>query len=275
MRQLGIYRSVEYKIEKLTLHGEAIVSTRSLSQAQLRDVQATLRPLSRLLPRFERTWPVTVCVADARLVTYNADLLGCALVTLAMSAGFLCAGAYGPRFISIYAIPSVSMYPTLRVGDALLVEKVSLRRRPPTDGEIVLFRPPRRLQRMLRAGTSRTSRQGTKARDISQQPDGVLTWSHSVMRRNDLFVKRVVAVAGDIIEIRGKKVLVNGDVVDKAAPGSPNVAPRAIPEGYLFVVGDNAEHSLDSRFFGLLPVDCVVGRPVARIFPLDRFEIGV
>lgn len=258
MRQRGVYRSVEYRIENLTLDGAPISSTRHLSRRRLPDVVATLRPQNRLLPRFERPWPVAVSLADARLLSYAADLLCCALVTLALSASFLCIGAFGPRVISIYSIPTASMYPTLRVGDALLVEKVSLRSRPPRDGEIVLFRPPLRLRRLLRPDA----------------PDEAPR-SRRLLHRNDLFVKRVVAVAGDILEVRASKVVVNGVAVDPAAPGSPIVPPRRVPDGFVFVVGDNPQHSLDSRFWGLLPVDNVVGRPVARIFPLDRLEIGV
>lgn len=264
MRQRGVYRSVEYRLESLTLHNAPLSSTRGLAAADLPAITATLRPLKALLPRFERAWPVVVPLEDARLVPYYTDVFACALVTLAVSAGFLLGGVFGPRLVAVYSIPSESMYPTLRVGDALLVEKMSLRTRPPADGEIVLFRPPTRLQRIVRARAP-----------AGQEGGGVLRWSEAVLRRNDLFVKRVVAIAGDVIEIRGKCVRVNGVVVDKAAPGSPNVRPITIPDGFLFVVGDNADHSLDSRFWGLLPVECVVGRPVARVFPLDRIDIGV
>lgn len=263
MRQKGVYRSVEYVVERLTLDGELLPSTSHIDRNRLRDVVATLRPLNRLLPRFERNWPVVVTVAEACLFSYKADLLSCALVTLAMSASFLGVGAFGPRFMSIYAIPSASMYPTLHVGDALLVEKLSLRKAPPHKGEIILFRPPSRLVRIMRAAHEREVGAGA-------------VWQESIsLRRNVLFVKRVAAVGGDVIEVRGKYVRVNGITVDRAAPGSPEVAPRRIPDGFLFVVGDNADRSIDSRYWGLLPVEYVVGRPVARIFPLDRLDVGV
>lgn len=263
MRQKGVYRSVEYVIERLTLDDELLLSTSHLDPSRLRDAVATLRPLNRLLPRFERNWPVAVTVAEAGLFSYKADLLSCALVTLAMSASFLGVGLFGPRVMSIYSIPSASMYPTLHVGDALLVEKLSLRNAPPHRGEIILFRPPSRLVRILRA--AHESDVGTG-----------LFWQKGLsLRRNVLFVKRVAAVGGDVIEVHGKVVRVNGIVVDKAAPGSPEVAPRRIPDSFLFVVGDNAERSIDSRYWGLLPVENVVGRPVARIFPLDRLDIDV
>lgn len=263
MRQKGVYRSVEYVVERLTLDDEYVLSTRYIDPSRISDVVATFRPLSRLLPRFEREWPVTATVAEAGLFTYKADLLSCALVTLAMSASFLGLGAFGPRIISIYSIPSTSMYPTLHVGDALLVEKLSIRSVPPHKGEIVFFRPPSRLVRIMRSAHENGA------------TSSILSRKGLNLRRNVLFVKRVAAVAGDIIEIRGRDVLVNGLKVDEAAPRSPNVAPRRIPEGFLFVIGDNAKRSIDSRYWGLLPVDYVVGRPVARIFPLDRLDVDV
>lgn len=263
MRQKGIYRSVEYVVERLTLDNEDIPSIQAADPLRHHDVVATLRPVNRLLPRFEREWPVSVKVHDACLFSYTADLLSCALVTLAVSAAFLGVGAFGPQFVSIYSIPSSSMYPTLHIGDALLVEKISIHSTAPHRGEIVLFRPPERLLRIIRSSHEDAA------------TASVMTTTGLNLKRKTLFVKRVVAVGGDIIEVRGKDVRVNGVKIDEAAPGSPNVAPRKIPDGFLFVIGDNARRSIDSRYWGLLPVDYVVGRPVARIFPLDRFDINV
>lgn len=263
MRQKGVYRSVEYTIERLTLDDEDVDTTRVVDRTRHRDVVATLRPAKRLLPRFEREWPVSVTVQDACLFSYTADLLSCALVTLAVSAVFLGVGAFGPTFVSIYSIPSTSMYPTLHVGDALLVEKISVHSTPPHRGEIVLFRPPNRLMRIIRSAHQNAA------------TAHAMTSTGMTLRRNTLFVKRVAAVGGDIIEVRGRDVRVNGVKVDESAPGSPNVAPRKIPDGFLFVIGDNAKRSIDSRYWGLLPVDNVVGRPVARIFPLDRLDMNV
>lgn len=260
MRKLGVYRSVEYRIEQMTLDSLPITSTYQIPAYRIPDVVTTLQPLSRLLPRFERKWPVKVSVREAKLVSYKADLINCALVTLGLAGGFLSIGMFGPRFVATYAIPSSSMAPTLKAGDALLVEKVSLRKKPPRRGEIVLFRPPQKLQSMMQ---------------LDHYHNGKLGGERIRGRGNVLFVKRVAAVGGDEIELRGMEVRVNGVVVDRAVAGCVEVALQRVPEGYLFVVGDNAERSVDSRYWGLLPVECVMGRPVARIFPPDRWEIGV
>eukprot|EP00177_Eucheuma_denticulatum_P000526 GFKZ01000944.1.p1 GENE.GFKZ01000944.1~~GFKZ01000944.1.p1 ORF type:complete len:322 (+),score=12.00 GFKZ01000944.1:128-1093(+) len=257
MRRHGVYRSVEYRIEYMTLDSGLITSTTQIPSGRIPDVIVAIRPLKRLLPRFEREWPVKVSVREAGLISYEADLLNCTLVTMVVAACFIGVGVFGPRFVSLYSISSTSMTPTLQVGDALLVEKVSLQNHPPRRGEIVLFRPPRRLVKII------------DENEISRKGPG---WNN---RGGALFVKRVIAVGGDVAEIRGLEVLVNGIVVDKAAPFSPDVKPLTIPEGFLFVVGDNPDRSIDSRYWGLLPVDYVVGRPIARLFPLDRFGVGV
>lgn len=252
MKRLGVYRSVEYVVESLTLDGSEIDTTDRLPPAKRPDVIATLRPLNPLLPRFERRWPVAVSLKDAKLWSYKQDLISCTMVTLAVSAMFVLSSLKAPDVMGIYSIPSHSMEPSLRVGDALLVEKISLLSVPPHRGEIVLFHPTSRLMKIFAEA------------DPEQR-----------LRRNDLFVKRVVATSGDIIAIMKGGVFVNGVRVDDAVPQSPYVTPHKIPEGYVFVVGDNPDHSVDSRYWGLLPVDCVVGRPIARIFPLDRFDCDV
>ncbi|KAI0564524.1 S26 family signal peptidase [Gracilaria domingensis] len=173
-----------------------------------------------------------------------------------MSVSFVVLGLLGPTVLGIYSIPTVSMEPSLHVGDALLVEKLSLHATPPHKGEIVLFTPPSRLKNILMSSAQRQT-------------------TSRIPHRNDLFVKRVVAVPGDVIEVRVTGVFVNGRRVDDNVPNSPLVAPRIIPDGFIFVVGDNPSQSLDSRYWGLLPIDCVVGRPVARIFPPQRLHMPV
>lgn len=254
MRQKGVYRSVEYVVEKLSLDDVEIPSTawHYVPSERRDDVVATLRPMNSLLPRFERSWPVSVRLGDAKLWSYKRDIICSTIATLLLACTFLTFGVLGPAIGGIYSIPSASMEPSLHIGDAILVEKLTLRKTPPKTGEIVLFRPPARLQRILaRAEGGRVRR----------------------LRRNDLFVKRVVGQGGDVICVRNGGVFVNSVKVDDAAPGSPYVAPGEIPRGYVFVVGDNAEKSIDSRYWGLLPIECVVGRPVARIFPVDRIDL--
>lgn len=89
--------------------------------------------------------------------------------------------------------------------------------------------------------------------------------------RSDLvFLKRVVAIAGDTVEMRNGTLFVNGSrVVESYAPRSnrvPTVAPIQVPAGEVFVLGDNRDQSEDSRDFGPVPVSTVIGSPVAVVW---------
>jgi len=95
------------------------------------------------------------------------------------------------------------------------------------------------------------------------------------------FVKRIVGIAGDTVEIRAKKLIVNGKSVaepyvihedDEIYPNNPampepyrsrdNFGPFHVPEGQLFVLGDNRDHSSDSRYFGTIGRKMVIGHPI-------------
>lgn len=98
------------------------------------------------------------------------------------------------------------------------------------------------------------------------------------------FIKRVVGVAHDTVSIRGGKVFVNGIELDepylykvdgKAQPTMPDGAESTwtIPEGYLFVMGDHRARSSDSRVFGPIKVDSVIGRAWLRYWPINDFGV--
>jgi signal peptidase I len=143
-----------------------------------------------------------------------------------------------PRFI-----PSASMFPTLDLGDRLIVEKVSYHLHTPQRGDIVVFNPPDALQR-----------QGFTA--------------------NQAFIKRVVGVAGDTIAVFGGQLMVNQQPIAEAyiaEPPSYTWGPFIIPEDKVAVMGDNRNNSNDSHVWGFLPADRVIGRACFRFWPLDRW----
>ncbi len=158
--------------------------------------------------------------------------------------------------VQAFKIPSGSMLPTLQIGDHLLVNKFSygvkvpvlgttlISRPGPVSGDVVVFRFPK-----------------NPALD---------------------YIKRVVATGGDTIEIRNKQVFVNGkqmvspyahftsgDVM--SATGSPrdNFGPVTVPEGKIFVMGDNRDNSYDSRFWGFVDIQEVRGKALIIYWSWD------
>jgi signal peptidase I len=150
--------------------------------------------------------------------------------------------------LQAFRIPSESMLPLLRKGDRVLVNKWSYRLHDVHRGDVVVFtRPP--------ALTDPTI---------------------------DDLIKRVVGLPGDSVTIADGHVLINGEVLDEpyVAPGSTTLAtgpvtcppsdPCVIPDGKVWVMGDNRNQSEDSRWFGPIDESSIVGRAFVRLWPLSR-----
>ncbi len=144
-----------------------------------------------------------------------------------------------PRYI-----PSDSMLPTLEQGDRLVVEKISYYLHPPQRGDIVVFEPPTQLQL-----------QGYE--------------------KEQAFIKRVIGKSGDTVAVSNGKVYVNDQPLTEAyilAVPNYNLPPMQVPDGALFVMGDNRNNSNDSHIWGFLPQQNVIGNAVFRFWPLERIS---
>lgn len=175
-------------------------------------------------------------------------------VIVIATAFVLVFGFMKPFVIDAYAIPSESMENTLLVGDRILVAKFIYGIKfPGTDicildftepkiGDIFVFQPP--------------PQAGKKSN----------------------FIKRVVGVPGDVIEIRNGELIRNGEYVKedyiKRINTSPlrymNFGPVRVPEGHVFAMGDNRDNSNDSRFWGFVPYKNIRGRALIRFWSWDR-----
>ncbi len=145
--------------------------------------------------------------------------------------------------IQAFYIPSESMFPTLTEDDRVLVNKLSYQVHDVNRGDLVVFeRPP-------------------------NEPESEI---------KDL-VKRVVALEGETVEERDGALYVDGERLDEPylEPGveSLNLPPTVIPPDHVFVMGDNRGSSRDSRFFGPIEEDLIVGRAFVKVWPIPDFEL--
>jgi signal peptidase I len=165
------------------------------------------------------------------------------LVAVALILAFLIRTLIAePRYI-----PSESMVPTLEVGDRLVVEKVSYRLHSPHFGDIVVFNPPPKLQ-------------------------------ERGYPKDQAFIKRIIGQPGDNINVENNKVYINGKQLEENYTKDNYIIFRPeqlynqaqVPENQFFVMGDNRNDSNDSRYWGFLPTENIIGRAVFRFFPFNR-----
>ena len=180
-------------------------------------------------------------------------------------------------------IPSGSMLPGLKVNDRLIVEKISLRERSPSHGEIVVFNSPYSFDKKLIA--ERERRLPSKFQ-CSLLTFPLISWLPILGDRAcDAYIKRVVALEGDRLFINSKgEIVLNGRSINETyveyfcpSKSKFNLCPQmttVVPKGHVFVLGDNRANSWDSRFWpagGFLPEKEIIGKATWRFWPISRF----
>lgn len=152
-----------------------------------------------------------------------------------------------------FFIPSESMVPTLKINDRVLVNKLSYRLHDVNRGDIIVF----------------------------ERPEG-----ESNDQVKDL-IKRVIALPGESVVINDNKIYINGQqlaepylpagTINTPGPGGATWThkcttddPCVVPEGAVWVMGDNRTNSKDSRYIGPIPEDKIVGRAFVTVWPFDR-----
>ena len=141
--------------------------------------------------------------------------------------------------VELYVVDGPSMRPTLESEQRLVVNKFIYRFHPPEKGDVLVFQYPR---------------------DPSRD-----------------FIKRVIAVPGDTIEIREGRVLVNDQLLTEnyILEKTRSEYPKAtVPEGHIFVMGDNRNNSEDSRFadVGFVPYDLIKGKAMLVFWPISAYK---
>ncbi|MCL6471800.1 MAG: signal peptidase I [Firmicutes bacterium] len=132
-------------------------------------------------------------------------------------------------------VPTGSMEPTIHAGDSLFTVKALYYFKNPERGDIVVFNVPK-----------------------SVDPKATFPW-----------VKRVIGLPGDTVEIRDGKVYVNGKVYNVPGASKPKYSygPVRVEDNMLFVLGDNRNHSFDGHYWGQLPRENVIAKAVFVFWP--------
>ncbi len=164
------------------------------------------------------------------------------VVVLSFLVSTLVSAGVKANLIRAYNISSGAMMPTLLLGDHILVNKLIYKTAEPKRGDIIIFPYPE---------------------------DPSRAW-----------LKRLIAVEGDIVEIRDKRLYINGKEqsepykinTDSSSFRDPrdNFGPVTIPPGKLFVMGDNRDQSYDSRFWGYVPKDTIEGKVMSLYWSWDK-----
>ncbi|HEY9654526.1 MAG TPA: signal peptidase I [Crinalium sp.] len=138
-------------------------------------------------------------------------------------------------------IPSGSMLPTLQINDRLIVDKLGYHFKNPERGDVVVFSPTDTLEKQ---------------------------------NFHDAFIKRVIGLPGDKVEVKGGRVFINDQALREsyiAEDPQYQYGPVMVPQDAYLVLGDNRNNSYDSHYWGFVPRDRIIGRAVVRFWPMNRF----
>jgi signal peptidase I len=176
---------------------------------------------------------------------YNKFVIYLAVILICQGTDYAIRKTIGDILIKPYRIPTSSMSPTIEAGDLLLTDKLAFSRENPTRGDVVLFAHPKK------------------------------TGSH--------YIYRLIGAPGDSVEIREKKVFINGiqlhepyaHYIDAKTlkPESSKrdyFGPIIIPEREYFLLGDNRDNCLDSRFWGTVDRKLILGKPTIIYWSWDN-----
>lgn len=144
-----------------------------------------------------------------------------------------------------------SMVPTLQNGQYLIVSKIShVFRQTPDYGQIVII-------------DARVHRDRSWKDDFMEPMNNYIALFDKSRQEHNVWVKRVIGKPGDTLEFRGGHVIRNGETLNEPYINEPMEFSMdgmfQVPEGMVFVMGDNRNHSSDSRFIGPVPIDHVLG----------------
>jgi signal peptidase I len=157
---------------------------------------------------------------------------------LMVAVAFVLATGIRTFIVQPYVVPTGSMVPTIEIGDRVIANKFVYRFEAPKPGDIIVLDDP-----------------------TGEVPT---------------LIKRLIAVGGQTIDIDGDTLMIDGELVTEPyTHGLPTIPadvpmPFQVPEGQVWVMGDNRTNSKDSRVFGAVDIDDVRGQAFFRFWPMDR-----
>lgn len=168
-------------------------------------------------------------------------------------------------FLKAFAIPTPSMEPTLMVGDHILIDRASYHLKSPSRFDIVVFRfDPNDEKNWTRGGNF-----VTKSIDLLGETLGL---TH---RETVYYVKRIIALPGEVVEMKEGTVYIDETPLEethKHIRDMKDFEPRKVPERCVFVMGDNRPNSNDSRLWGFVPHDAIIGKVLMVWWPPSRLS---
>ena len=190
-----------------------------------------------------------------RAVIETALLVATAIVIAVLLRAFIA---------QAFRIPSASMEPQLEVGDRVVVSRLAYDLHEPRRGDVVVFDCP------PRAGCDEPPDDALPLRALKALAEALLLRQPEV----EEFIKRVIALPGETVEGRDGAVWVDGRrLVEPYLPdgtATSDFGPVTVRVGQVWVMGDNRGNSSDSRVFGPIDADTIVGRAILRVWPPQR-----
>lgn len=181
--------------------------------------------------------------------------------------------------VQAFKIPSGSMIPSLLVGDHLLANKFIYGLTAPfSDGRFLVFRQPKRGDIVVFSFPENKKKEecSSTSKNILNRMENVFnTGNPSYIFKDNCrdFIKRIIGVGGDKIEVKAKKVYVNDILLDESytiyrdtglmkqgLTPRDNFGPVIVPRNKFFMMGDNRDQSFDSRFWGFVDMEDIKGK---------------
>jgi signal peptidase I len=185
--------------------------------------------------------------APTKRVKSQRLILKICLLLLAFELSYLIIGGYLKTFLDIEAryIPAGSGLPTLQINDRVIVDKAIYRFQSPQRGDIIVFMPP----------------------------DAASICTGQKPPVKDAYIKRVIGLPGDTVEIKDGRVYINNQPLAENYIQSPpeyNLPAEKVPDDSYFVLGDNRNSSCDSHFWGFVPKENIIGKATKIYWPPKR-----